>query len=98
MIIPHSLCPVCRKTWRCLPYIGLGLLAVFLLHFFIMIIMKPTPEEMELWYEMDRMRQELQRVELERKREVLWREAQRALLERLHEEAGYDYCEECGQE
>ncbi len=85
----------CRKLWKCLPYICIGLVVVLLLFVLMATIFRPTPEEMELYYEMSRLREERQALlDQKRKREVLWEAAHRAYVERVHEGA-YDYCEEC---
>ena len=90
--------PVCRKIWRCLPYVGFGLLVTFLVLILILVMFKPSPEEMDMYYELVRLREE-RRVELEhrRERQSLLEAAHRPYLGRLHEGA-YDYCEECGQD
>ena len=90
---------MCRKLWKCLPYICIGLVVAFLLFIMMVIIFRPTPEELELYYEMSRLREERQALlEDKRKRDILWKlkAAHRAHVERVHDGA-YDYCEECSE-
>ena len=89
---------MCRKIWRCLPYVAFGLLVLFLLHILIVSMFQPSPEEMDMYYELVRLREE-RRVEVEyrRQRQSVLEAAHRAYLERLHEE-DYDYCHDCGQD
>ena len=89
---------MCRKLWRCLPYICLALLVVFLLFVLVMAIFRPTPEEVELYYEMARMREEM-RAELEHqhRRELLREVVHKAFAASLHEDP-YDYCDECDED
>ena len=71
-------------------------MVAFLLFSMMAIIFRPTPEEMELYYEMSRLREERQALlDQKRRREALWEAAHR-YVERVHEGA-YDYCEECSE-
>ena len=69
-----------------------------LLFILLAIIFRPTPEEMELYYEMSRLRDERQALlEHRRRRDMLIEAAHQAYVERRFHEGAYDYCEECSE-